>query len=290
MESAAGRVIVEVRYGKMASRKVIIAPGGSLRVGRTEKADLAVAHDEHMSGIHFELSLSRDGQTCELTDQGSAAGTFLSGEKVERARVSNGDWIRAGSTDFSVFFEARTAPRDRQVSALPLAVKEEALRELSAAMKRGPLYALLDAARTDRVLVMLQESVEEYHSLYDGITAVRQAAVAPYLVELREGSGLLSRLVLEGWGDARGIFFTCKRPLRDVRAHLRKLLMVTREEEGDVVYFRFYDPRVISIVLPTCTPRQEAEIFGEISAIYCEDELGRVLRLMPGQQKKGASA
>lgn len=191
MESAAGKAIVEVRYGPMASRKAIIAPGGSLRVGRTEKAGLAVAHDEHMSGVHFELSLSSDGQTCELIDQGSVAGTFLSGEKVARARVSNGDWIRAGSTDFSVFFEARTAPRDHQVSSLPLSVKEEALRELSAAMKRGPLYALLDAARTDRTLVMLQESVEEYHSLYDGITAVTLAIAAPYIVELREGSGLL---------------------------------------------------------------------------------------------------
>lgn len=282
MENGTRRAIVLVGNGPMASRKAVLEPGRSLAVGRTEKAGLVLAHDEHLSGVHFELSLSSDGSTCEVIDRGSASGTQLSGERVERAKVSNGDWIRAGSTDFSVFFEARTAPRKEQVSTTPLALREAALEKLRAAMRRGTLFALLDAARTDRVLVMLNEAAEEYWSLYDGISAVTQASVAPYLVEIREPMGLLARLVLEGWGDARGIYFTSKRPLKDVRAHLRKLLMVTREDPGDMVYFRFYDPRVLSIVLPTSTPRQEAEIFGDIDRFYCEDELGDMLEITPG--------
>jgi hypothetical protein len=290
METPAKGAIVEVLYGPMASRKAILKPGGSLRVGRTDKADLPVPHDEHMSGVHFELSLSGDGKACELFDRGSAGGTFLSGERVESAKLSHGDWIRAGSTNFSFHFEARTAPRPNEVSTLPLAVREEALRTLTGVMARGPLYALLDAARTDRVLVMLKEAIEEHWSLYDGISAVTQASVAPYLIELRDGSGLLSRLVLEGWGDARGIYFTSRRPRKEVRSHLRKLLMVMREEPGDMVFFRFYDPRVISIVLPSMNPRQEAELFGDIEHIYCEDDAGRVLRLSPGHSRTAVSA
>lgn len=290
MESSAKRVIVEVRYGPMASRKAILKPGSSLCVGRVDKADLSIPHDEHMSGVHFELSLSADGALCELRDRESAAGTFLSGERVTAAKIAHGDWVRAGTTDFMVYFEARTAPRPNEVSTLPLSVREEARSTLSGVMTRAPLFALLDAARSDRVLVMLQEAIEEYWSLYDGISAVTQASVAPYLVELREESGLLSRLVLEGWGGARGIYFTSKRPRKDIRSHLRKLLMVTREDPGDMVFFRFYDPRVLPIVLPTMNARQEAEIFGDIEHFYCEDDAGRVLRLSPGQQRKAASA
>jgi hypothetical protein len=288
MMSGSSRVIVEVRFGPMASRKAILEPGGALRVGRIDKADLTIPHDEHMSGVHFQILW--DGHTCEVADLDSATGTFLAGERVTGGKVVNGDWIRAGSTDFVVSFEGHTKPRPEQISWLPQAVREQALRELEDATSRSPLFAVIDAARSERALVVLRESVEEHRSLYDGVTAETLADAAPYLVELRGGSRLLSTLVLEGWGDAWGVYFSCRRSLKDVRAHLRKLLMVTREEENDVVYFRFYDPRVLPIVLPTCTVRQEAEIFGEIEQFYCEDELGGVLRIGRGQQKKDASA
>src|SRR5687767_2884051 len=99
----ARRAIVEVRSGPSASRKGVIEPGGALRVGRAEKADMAITHDEQMSVVHFELTW--DGATLGLADLGSATGTFLGGERVTRGPVAHGDWIRAGSTDFSAFFE-----------------------------------------------------------------------------------------------------------------------------------------------------------------------------------------
>jgi len=66
--------------------------------------------------------------------------------------------------------------------------------------------------------------------------------------------------------------------------------MVMREEPGDMVFFRFYDPRVITVVSPAMNPRQEAELFGDIEHIYCEDDAGRVLRLSPGHSKTAVSA
>ena len=56
-----------------------------------------------------------------------------------------------------------------------------------------PLYAVLDAARDDRVLTVVRESVEEYRSLYEGIEGEALAHVAPYLVSPPKGSRLLRR-------------------------------------------------------------------------------------------------
>lgn len=272
------RVIVEVRSGPMASRKGVINPGGSLRVGRAEQADLALTYAEDLSGIHFEVTW--DGAACSLADLSSKNGTLLGGERVTTAKLWSGAWIRAGGVDFMVYFEAHTRPSPKHLDGLPMVMREQALAELREAMKAAPLYAVLDSARSLRILELLRESVEEFRSLYDGVTADKMAEGAPYIVRMREDSGLLSRLVLEGWGDAWGIYLTCKRPLNEVRGQFRKILMVTIEDvEGEEpVYFRFYDPRVLEAFLPICTPRQEDEVFGEVERFLYEDSDGRLVR------------
>lgn len=281
------RVIVEVRYGPAAAQKGIIEPGSTLRVGRREDADIPILSDEHLSAAHFEITW--DGTTCTLLDLGSFNGTLLGGERVTSAKLSHGDWIRAGSTDFSVFFEARTPPRPAQLSTLPLSAREQALAELREAMGNAPLYAILDAARSERIPILLQESVDEVRSLYDGVAVDTLAHVAPYLVRFRQDSGLLSRVVLEGWGNAWGIYFTCKRRLKDIRAHFRKIVMVTMEEgDPEPVYFRFYDPRVMESFLPLCTPRQEDDIFGEIDRFYFESSDGRLVTAVRSPRSAGS--
>ena len=67
------RLIVEVRYGKLAGTKKAVEAGRALKVGRTELADLVVQHDGSMSGTHFELQW--DGARCLLRDLTSQGGT-----------------------------------------------------------------------------------------------------------------------------------------------------------------------------------------------------------------------
>ena len=43
-------------------------------------------------------------------------------------------------------------------------------------------------------------------------------------------------------------------------------------EDGKTLYFRFYDPRVLRMFLPTCAPEQLAEFFGPVESFYVEDE------------------
>jgi hypothetical protein len=279
------RAIVEVRWAAAPARKAVIEPGGSLRVGRTERADLVVDADRSMAGVHFELRW--DGERCLMTDLSGQQGTWLGGERVRAGEVKNGGFIRAGNTVFSVYLEGATPPRpgsglkgDGTDRLSPS--QEDALAALQA--EPEPLFAVLDAARDRRVLEVLRESVEEYRSLYEGIKGEALAEQAPYLARLPRGSRLLEQVVLEGWGRGWGIYLTCRRPFKDVRTHLRRFLMVENQETGRPMYFRFYDPQMLRAALPAFTPRQKEQLFGEIGAFLVENRDGEVVRLGPQQQ------
>lgn len=297
------RVILELRWGSSSGAKRVLSPGERVRIGRKPKAQWIV-DDDKMSGAHFEVSW--DGSRCEVRDLKSAEGTLVGGQKIDApAEVGHCGWIRAGGSDFMVYWEAATPPEedelDRQLDAEEddlspleakwvetnrdkLVKKREARKEKrEAALDRlrkveAPLFGVFDAARTDRILTLLRESVETYRSLYEGIEGEALEHVAPYLVELPRGSGLLDRLVREGFGDRWGVFIEYPRSFVELRRHLRRFLMVADADTRRKFYFRFYDPGVLREFLPAATPKQRAEFFGEIGAFVLEDEFGRVAR------------
>ena len=49
---------------------------------------------------------------------------------------------------------------------------------------------------------------------------------------------------------------------------LPKLLWV-RDEGQRQLYFRFYDPRVLPVFLPTCDAEQRRQVFGPVEKLYC---------------------
>lgn len=281
MASAGRRCIVEVRWGKLAGTKVAIEPGHTLRVGRTDRADLVIPHDGKLSSVHFELSW--DGERCTLRDAESLTGTSLGGDPVTEASVPHGAWIQAGDTDFMVYFEGHTPPRDvpdeddddfieYTKSNLPrLTAAQAALQTLRAHAAREPLYAIVDAARDPRILELLREHVEPHRSLYEGAEGESLDEVAPYLVgPMAPDSALLEKLVLEGWGKRWGIYCTSAEPFREVRRHFRRFLMVTLEETGERVYFRFVDPDVLVPFMEVATSEQKASLTTLLSGLAAE--------------------
>ncbi|QRK09607.1 DUF4123 domain-containing protein [Archangium violaceum] len=277
------RLIVEVRWGASAGSKGVLEPGRVLQVGRAETAGLSVPGDASMSELHFELAW--DGTHCTLRDLKSGTGTLLDGQRVEESQVSHGGWVRAGMTDFSVHVEAMTPPNRPAVAELPVRKALEARALKALVSQSGLLFAVMDAAQDARVLVLLRESVEEYRSLYDGPQGDVLAEVAPLLVSLPRDSRLLESLVQEGWGMNWGLFLTSQRPFKDVRRHLRKFLMI-QDSTGQELYFRFYDPRVLPIFLPRCSPEQLQEFFGGIDSFLMEGSAGeRLLRFSVRERK-----
>lgn len=123
---------------------------------------------------------------------------------------------------------------------------------------------------------MLEESGERYQSLYEGLSAQVLADAAPYLVALRADSDLLRYLAFRAWGQSWAVFLTCRSEFDELRKHLRQFLKV-KLDTGMEVYFRFYDPRVLRLFLPTSSGDDCVVFFGPVTRFLTEDESSKMV-------------
>lgn len=131
------------------------------------------------------------------------------------------------------------------------------------------LFVILDSARDERIYTKLLKSDIEVVSLYRGDPEVELADVAPYLIKLQRKDPFTEWLLNNGWGQSWGIFLDSFAALKELRQHFRTFLMVY-DEEGDPLYFRYYDPRVLRVYLPTCNESELQTVFGPVSHFYVE--------------------
>ena len=55
--------------------------------------------------------------------------------------------------------------------------------------------------------------------------------------------------------------------------------------DGKRLYFRYYDPRVLRVYLPTCNTEETKFIFGPLAAYFCEGETAdTLLTFRPGSE------
>ena len=130
-------------------------------------------------------------------------------------------------------------------------------------------YAIIDGASCEDLLDKLDELAPRYFCLYAGELEPDVEEVAPYLVELLPDHPFSDWLLSEGFGKHWGIFAHASIGLRAVRGHFRTFLLV-KSPEGKTVYFRYYDPRVLSTYLPTTNDGERRKVFGPVSAYFCE--------------------
>lgn len=131
------------------------------------------------------------------------------------------------------------------------------------------LFTLLDAARDPQVFKTLGVLGFEHECLFTGQLDPALRAAAPYIVRLEPGSPSCEKLLSLGWGQAWGVFLAARVDMRDVRRHLRTFLRVQTEDHKKLL-FRYYDPRVLRIFLPTCDAEQLGQIFGPIQRFDME--------------------
>jgi hypothetical protein len=162
------------------------------------------------------------------------------------------------------------APR-QPISEPPAAAARQTRLQDLLAKDFQPLYALLDASREPSVLKVILESKEEHQSLYEGAQGAQLAHFAPYLVRVPQKSSLLDTLAQQAWSKSWGVFLTCDKPLKELRTHFRHFLLV-KLPDGKQVYFRYYDPRVLRLFLPTCLPEETTQFFGPVKQFLLEAE------------------
>jgi len=145
-------------------------------------------------------------------------------------------------------------------------------------------FALVDAARDEKIYPAILGADCRWTCLYRGDAAATMAEVAPYLVELDRFSLFTLWLIHKGWGNSWGVFIHAATSLEILRNHFRKFVMA-KLPDGRMVYFRFYDPRVLRPYLPTCDEQELAAMFGPVSRYLIEDEDGAVMKFTHAEGK-----
>ncbi len=138
------------------------------------------------------------------------------------------------------------------------------------------VYVLLDCARDEAIFPMIQELGREVDCLFSGVLPPGLMKVAPYLVRLMRSSHFLPELIERSWNQSWGIFLVATGDRDIVRKHLQSLMLV-RDERGKELYFRYYDPRVLRVYLPTCTSKELQLMYGPVRSYFAEAGNGSTL-------------
>ena len=111
---------------------------------------------------------------------------------------------------------------------------------------------------------------QEIRTLFAGDMAASAADVAPYLVPIDPDSGYLENWT-QRWGKNAGILLTSSAEPAKLHAHLREIFVV-RDEQGQQFFFRYYDPRVMRVFVPTCKRGELPLFFGPVSSYLVENQ------------------
>lgn len=138
------------------------------------------------------------------------------------------------------------------------------MSQLNKLAASGWLYAILDATNCPAVpRKVLELGDEQAVSLYRGAAEEVYWDVAPYLMRVNEA--MLQWIIETLWQQPWGIFIMSKADLDSIRRHFRRFLQA-QLPDGNIWYFRFYDPRMLAAYLPVCNRQELAAFFGQSRA------------------------
>lgn len=135
------------------------------------------------------------------------------------------------------------------------------------------VFAVLDGARIPSLLGVLAELAPPSACLFSGKLDPSVARVAPYLVEVQREGPFASWLLERFWGKDAGVFVRSESELDDVRRHLKQFTMA-RMPDGEQAFFRFYDPRVLRVYLPTCNDEEFVEWYADVLDAFVVEQEG----------------
>jgi hypothetical protein len=154
------------------------------------------------------------------------------------------------------------------------AVETHAIERIIEALWSEPgeeVYAVLDSARDPLVHAKLLATDAPSACLYEGRVPRPIAEIAPYLVKLRRDHRFTTQLIESGWGRSWGVFASAPADFETMRRHFRRFLRV-EDDSGRTFVFRWYDPRILRVYLPTCTEAELRMVFGPLASYFAEDD------------------
>ena len=166
---------------------------------------------------------------------------------------------------------------------------EALLTQLKPLKSGNKLYMLLDAARDPKIYPAVKQfGRKSYRSLFPVKAVQDLATVAPYLLQLDRRTKATKALLEDAWGRSWGVFLESSDTLEAIQQHFQGLLLV-KDETGRPLHFRYYDPRVLRIFLPTCNDAELQAVLGSsIVRFWVESEDGKSLVEFPPKTGKSS--
>jgi hypothetical protein len=134
-------------------------------------------------------------------------------------------------------------------------------------------YLLLDAALMGEQLHQAKALNPTFISLLSNDYQFENELVAPYIFKFEPHSPFARWYMENGWGKGWGVMARSYASLEELRVHFRKFILVLNDDDQEI-YFRFYNPRVLTIFLPTFTAYQLKDFFGPVDYFMIEEESG----------------
>lgn len=160
--------------------------------------------------------------------------------------------------------QQRPSPARPASATSALMARAVSLDELNGLVKVGRVWAIIDACNEPEVPPKMYEIGEQRAvCLYRGDAESDHADVAPFLAHVDDF--LLQWIVELYWKKPWGIFVVAQSDLATLRTHFRKFLTV-KDPDGEKMYFRFYDPRILKAFLPSCDDEELRQLFGPLEA------------------------
>ena len=123
------------------------------------------------------------------------------------------------------------------------------------------VWAVLDGARDERIYSLVSRCYLDKCCLFSGELSPALERAAPHLVQLSPHDSISDSLLEFGWGHAWGMYLQSDDSIGTLRRHLRTFLRV-KDQAGRYLLFRYYDPRVLRVYLPTCRREEVKLVFG----------------------------
>ena len=114
------------------------------------------------------------------------------------------------------------------------------------------LYGIVDCARENYLYKLVQEQADSI-CLFSGKVADEIRKVSPHLVRLDRRSRLRQIWQTVGWGRGWGVLFRSRLDPDELASRLRQI-HIARVPSGEIVHFRFYDPRIWRTYWPSLSP------------------------------------
>jgi len=127
------------------------------------------------------------------------------------------------------------------------------------------VYSVIDGAVLPALLGKLEEHEGESTCLFRGELPFDLAEAAPYLVELKKNDAFTEWLLKESLESTCCIFAYSDEKFIKLRKHFRSFMKI-EGPDGKRLLFRFYDPCVLRVFLPVCTPENNDMMFAKVES------------------------